>query len=602
MKETNEKLDILLDKAGQINNYQFQVTFLFLIQLTCAEFFNQCLPFLEKGPYVYIDSSEESVLINDKICDSNHYILDENKLPKSIVMDFNIYCEELKIFLLGLMLYLGMIIGACSSYLFADKIGRKKTLVIFCPIHIFFLCTFKILTPNLWDHTLYLIYLNMFLLGISSHIIIITMIIYICEIIKQTDIPIFVILIITGVPLSNLLGTLLFNINDLDWRDSLLFIAGINAIIYLFILFQLVGSPIFSLNNELFDTFIFDLIELGKKNGVKLTLNDFEFLNPYMSRESRATIYQKFMKGINELNSNLINSSQKRNSVDNLKLDMEEEDFLSGNNNLEIMNKATLKDDYLLSNNESNGELLKLFGKLKMKDYSPLDLIRFKKQIKNFFILSFLWLVTMVIKNGINLQSKYIQKMNEEKYYSVLNNSLEIILYYIMLILYIKLKIEFHDALIMLQITSFIIFMILLYTNLDTYEVYEIILLFTGRLCWTCMFALISVITAIIYPIMIRTKGFGWNRSFGFIGGIIANILIEFVEIKTTIYIFLAFEFFTLMLSYGLPNKIGTFILESPSVIHNDKEKEKEMNEMYEISNTLLMNDDENKIANSVLK
>ena len=56
------------------------------------------------------------------------------------------------------------------------------------------------------------------------------------------------------------------------------------------------------------------------------------------------------------------------------------------------------------------------------------------------------------------------------------------------------------------------------------------------------------------------------------------------------------------MLSYGLPNKIGTFILESPSVIHNDKEKEKEMNEMYEISNTLLMNDDENKIANSVLK
>ena len=599
MKETEKKLDILLEKAGQINNYQFQVTFLFLIQLTCAEFFNQCLPFLERGPYVYINNSKESVLINYKICDSNHYKLDKKKIPKSIVMDFNLYCEELESFLLGLMLYLGMIIGACSSYLFADKIGRKKTLVIFCPIHIFFLCTFKILTPSLWDHTLYLIYLNMFLLGISSHIIIITMIIYICEIIKQTDIPIFVILIITGVPLSNLLGTLLFNIKELDWRDSLLIIAGINAIIYLFILFQLVSSPIFSLNNELFDTFIFDLIELGKKNGVKLSLNDFDFLNPYMSRESRATIYQKFMKGINELNSNLINNSQKRGSIDSSKLNMEEEDFLGGNNNLEIMSKATLKDDYLLSNNESNGELLKLFGKLKMKDYSPLDLIRFKKQIKNFLILSFLWLVTMVIKNGINLQSKYIQKMNEEIYYCVFNYLIEIILYYIMLILYIKLKIEFHDALIMLQITSFIIFMIILYTDLDTYEVSEIVLLFTGRLCWTCMFVLISVITAIIYPIMIRTKGFGWNKSFGFLGGIIANILIEFVEIKTTIYIFLSFEFFTLMLSYGLPNKIGTFILESPSVIHIDKDKEKEMNEMYEISNTLLMKDDGNKRANS---
>ena len=189
--------------------------------------------------------------------------------------------------------------------------------------------------------------------------------------------------------------------------------------------------------------------------------------------------------------------------------------------------------------------------------------------------------------------------MNEEIYYCVFNYLIEIILYYIMLILYIKLKIEFHDALIMLQITSFIIFMIILYTDLDTYEVSEIVLLFTGRLCWTCMFVLISVITAIIYPIMIRTKGFGWNKSFGFLGGIIANILIEFVEIKTTIYIFLSFEFFTLMLSYGLPNKIGTFILESPSVIHIDKDKEKEMNEMYEISNTLLMKDDGNKRANS---
>lgn len=268
MKETEHKLDILLEKAGQTNNYQFLVTFLFLIQFTCTEFFSQCLPFLERVPYVFIDDSKESVLINHKICRKirkNNYKIDESKLSKSIVVDFNIFCEQSKIFYLGLSLYSGMIIGACSTYLFADKIGRKKSLMIFTPLHIIFLCTFKILEPSLGDYCIYLIYLNLFLLGLFSHIIIITMIIYICEIIKQTDIPIFVILIITGIPLSSLLGTLLFNIKSLDWRDSLLIIALINLLAYLFSIFKIVGSPIFSLNNELFDTFVFDLIELGKK-------------------------------------------------------------------------------------------------------------------------------------------------------------------------------------------------------------------------------------------------------------------------------------------------------------------------------------------------
>ena len=151
MKETERKLDILLEKAGQINNYQFLVTFLFLIQFTCADFFNQCLPFLERMPYVYVNNSKESVLLDYKICRNKaiEYKIDQKKLPKSIVIDFEIYCKKPKILCLGIMIYLGMIFGSCSSYLFADKIGRKKTLIIFVPIHIFLLCTFKFLKTSL---------------------------------------------------------------------------------------------------------------------------------------------------------------------------------------------------------------------------------------------------------------------------------------------------------------------------------------------------------------------------------------------------------------------------------------------------------------------
>ena len=596
MKEKDKKLDVLLSKAGQMNIYQFQVTLLFLIQLTCAIFFDQCLPFLERGPYVFLDDSEESVMITNKICKNGNYRINEDKLPTSIVIDFEIFCNDLKMFYLGLMLNLGMIIGACSSYLFIDKMGRKKTLVIFTPIYILFLCTFKILTPNLWEHTLILIYLNIFFLGITIQIIIIAMIIYICEIIKQTDIIIFVILTITGVPLSNLLGTLLFNIEGLDWRDSLLIVAVINIIIYVLIILKLVGSPIFSLNNELYDTFILDLIELGKKNGVKLSLNDFEFLNRYMSKESRRNTYERFMTGINRLNTKLISKEQRSESYGSLR-SSEIEDSNSSNDLADI---NMLKDDYLLSNDENNGEPLKLFGKLKMKDYSPLDLIRFKKQIKNFSILSFLWLTTTLIKNGINLHSKYIQKMNEEIVVSVIIYVLEILLYFLFLFFYFNPKIQFHSSLIMLQIISFIVFMIIIYINLDSNENYKIILLYIGKLCWACMFALISVITAIIYPIMIRTKGYGWNKSSGFIGGIIAHALVEFLEIKTAIFVILTFEFFTLTLSYGLPKKIGTFILESPSVMNNNKDKDNENENENDNDNDNEINDTNNIIINSI--
>ena len=113
MKETERKLDILLEKAGQINNYQFLVTFLFLIQFTCADFFNQCLPFLERWPYIYINNSKESILLDYKICRNKtiEYDIDQKKKPKSIVMDFEIYCKKQTILCLGVMIYLGMILG-----------------------------------------------------------------------------------------------------------------------------------------------------------------------------------------------------------------------------------------------------------------------------------------------------------------------------------------------------------------------------------------------------------------------------------------------------------------------------------------------------------
>ena len=242
MKEIDKKIDFILEKAGQINSYQFLVTFIFLIQLICVEFFNQGLSYLEKVPFVFINGSERSILINYEICmnESLTYIIDSKNGINSIAIDFNIFCNKEKIFFLGFSIYIGMILGSRISYIFIDSIGRKRILIIIVPINIIFLCTYKFLNPDFGEWRLYLVYINFFISGFCSQIIVVTMIIYICEIIKQNNIPVFVIIIITGIPLSNLIGTLLFNIRNLDWRNILLIIAGINAVIYFVMIFKLV--------------------------------------------------------------------------------------------------------------------------------------------------------------------------------------------------------------------------------------------------------------------------------------------------------------------------------------------------------------------------
>ena len=313
-----------------------------------------------------------------------------------------------------------------------------------------------------------------------------------------------------------------------------------------------------------------------------MDLNDFSFLLPYINNETRITIRKKYdrmnKESIRSLNA--INRVSLLDEINNSENNEDEEE--SSFNDSSKSNNFLLKEDYLLNNDESEGKL-KLFGKLKMKDYSPFDLLRFEKQIKNFLILSFFWTITMLIKNGINLKSKYIQKFHEEMYWNVFNIILEIFSYFIVLLIFLKQKLDKEQPLIFYQIISFIVFLILLYIDFDKDEISNIILMFFGRFCWTSLFAIIFVITSIIYPIMIRTKGLGWNLAFGFLGVIIEIILTEYTDLKNDIKFFLIFIFFALVLSYGLPKKIGTFILESPSIMHHpEKEKKEEKEEILD--------------------
>ena len=72
------------------------------------------------------------------------------------------------------------------------------------------------------------------------------------------------------------------------------------------------------------------------------------------------------------------------------------------------------------------------------------------------------------------------------------------------------------------------------------------------------------VITSEIYPILIRTKGVGFNVGFSGIGTIVSIFMVENLQLDSLILYFLFFNFFSMVMCFGLPNKIGTLLLENP--------------------------------------
>ena len=242
MKELQKKLDLTLSKAGQYNRYQIIIVILFSLQFMCSQFFHNNFSYLITRPFI-IYKNNTKIRIDPKICneflnnitDSN--VLRENQVPKtSIILDYKLYCDNFKTYLISIFYYFGIIIGSAISYHFYDKVGAKLTLGIFILLQIICLLLFQILFFDFFKNNLFILYPNLFVLGMSEYIIINILFLYICDIIHLSKIPMFITIIISGRPISCLLGIYFLTFLNLNWKTDLSFIAGVDIIIYIFIL------------------------------------------------------------------------------------------------------------------------------------------------------------------------------------------------------------------------------------------------------------------------------------------------------------------------------------------------------------------------------
>jgi len=630
-KTLSKKLNDLIEKAGQANRYQFSLMICFLLQVMCCEMLNISLPSLEATPYVFVKNSQESERLTYKYCKILN-ITKDNKLDErpfdiekkvtSIVIDYKLYCDSFKVYMISTFFYSGIIIGSSTCYMFADKIGRKKTLITFIPIYICLLILFFL--NELLNKNYYLTLIFLFFIGITIYTITITLIIYLCEIIKHKTIPIFLAVVLLGLPLSGMICDLIFYYIINDWKYILLILAFMNSIVYIIMSFIIVNSPIYFLTNGDVKNFIESIKIIAKINRKTIYKEDYAFLEPFLNENKNMNnIINSHIINDEDINKNK-NIIENNNNIDNddeenkmmkkkinnfnspLIDDKSEEseknksfDIVFGENNKrEIQkeldeknkNKNMLKS-FVLRGKKNPLDILtsSLIGKYRMKDYTPLDIIRNKSQVSNFLILIYLWVVSIVIKDGINIKSKTFKTYYSIFYYDIASYIFDLISNLLIILLTYSKMFGIHKTQVSFQIISFVLLMICLFNNENSFSEKYILLLYVSKICWTCIYLILYILTVEIYPTMIRTKGVGINKAVGKLGGIIGPYLVENLDFDNLILSYLTFALFGLILSYGLPSKMGSLTIE-----YHQNEKEKKDFENYHLNEIMGKDDEEN--------
>ena len=122
-------------------------------------------------------------------------------------------------------------------------------------------------------------------------------------------------------------------------------------------------------------------------------------------------------------------------------------------------------------------------------------------------------------------------------------------------------KLSIQPILVGLLLFSYILLSICLV--IDNIKI-EMILIYISEVCWNCLYLLLYIITSLIYPSVLRTKGLSYNKGLGKVGTLMGPLYFRY-EDNDNFYILehLLFSFFSIVLSYGLPQKIGFLFFDN---------------------------------------
>ena len=283
----------------------------------------------------------------------------------------------------------------------------------------------------------------------------------------------------------------------------------------------------------------------------------------------------------NDNNINVNSDKIKLYKKDSESDDEEEEDediFLKVKIN-EKERKKKIKDDYLLSDDNNRiGSAQALFNKIKMNDYSFFDFFKFKSHLINFCILSFLWTVYNSIKYGMEDTLNEIPHYYTHSYWSIIIQVLGLINLFLILLLYLLNNSAFHKILTSIQLLTFIVLSVGAYLYDDKINIISYITsLLIAKIVWNCLYLLLLMMSLLIYPIMLRSKGLGWNIALGVVGKLLVTFVIDLTDKHAYILYFLLFDFLTLIFSNSLPSKVANLTID----LSKDEKAQKILDKLF---------------------
>ena len=602
MKEIQKKLDDLFLKAGQYNRYQFIIAVLFTFQFLCSQFFHANYSFLTSSPIIVVNKTE--LKPNPTFCslynNTDQFEIAKNQIPTtSIIIDFQLVCQNTKIYFIDVVYYFSNILGSCIAYHFYEKVGSKISLCVFDAIQIVSFVILECLNINAIKNNLAFLYVNLFLIGFCQYIVVNLLFLYTCDIVKPEQIPIFITIIVCGRFLAGFFGIIFFEYLKLNWKDDVCIMAGLNLIIFIIILYYMESSPKAALRNNKYMKFIKNLINIAKKNKITLLKEDFDFLLPFMKKKEKTdylNFFNKFsIEKINIKNKTFDEMEIKHKDSDDDDDEEEDEDAFLKVKIDEKERKKKIKDDYLLSDeNNKIGSIRTLLNKTKMKDYSFFDFFKFKSHLINFTILSFLWAVYNFIKYGIEATLNEIPDFYYHSFWDIIIQGLGLLNLFLIMILYLINQNSSYKIVISIQLLTFIALLCCAY--LDDNEiniVYYIIALLIGKIIWNCLYLLLIIMSLLIYPIMLRSKGLGWNIALGIVGKLLVKFVIDLTSKHDYILYFLLSVFLTLVFSNSLPSKIGSLTID----FSRDEKAKKILDKIFKESEDGELSADDGKIS-----
>ena len=510
--DINSKLiDHLMFKVG--NNHRYQIINLIIIFFLNANM-NSILvifPFLQMKPYAKYryDNNDEFTegFLTWETCDSKQIVILEEYTRISLVYSYNIYCDKMYTILLGILFYIGIAIGSLINHRFTDKIGRRKTIIIFSIVY-------NIITLLYLINNIHLMLVLVFFHGLTSIILVLTSIIHLSEIVRKDLLAIYTCIIYSSHLLLGIIFSYLFYI-FVSWRYILSITALSQTIVGLVFYFYIRDSPKYYLMKNDFNKFKNSILKIGEKNNIDIrtNLDEVDLNRNFENKKVSNSITSRSRNSMA-----LLNGFINRRRTGNMSINLEKS----------INSSPDLKNLLDYSNPLDN-----TFESIKTVDYqvkySIIDIIKLKYHGGNFIKLSIICFLASCTYSALILNIK-------NSGMSIFFDSIVMLsfdLFFVIIIGFISNTQMFRRKKTLLALLLIVLFGFIssLINFMLTNILYKEILFVLARECSIGFMSLTVYLINEIFPLNIRSICLSYISFFGRCGTIFSPILVDY-EIK----------------------------------------------------------------------